>query len=55
MQALGSRIWEVTPEVMDAIRLDMLDSKLRAEYMELYKKQPLIYSNLEVKLPKPKM
>lgn len=63
MQALGSRIWAITPEVMDAIGLDMQDPELRAQYMELYKKQPLIYSNLIAKfdtenkpvLSKPKM
>ena len=55
MQALGSRIWAATPEVMDAIGSDMSDPELRAEFKKLYEKQPLIYSNFEAKLPKPKM
>ncbi len=55
MQALGSTIWAKTPEVMDAIGLEVSDPQLRAEYMELYKRQPLIYNNLESKLPKPKI
>jgi cellobiose-specific phosphotransferase system component IIB len=55
MQALGSRIWAATPEVMDAIGLDMSDPELRAEFKKLYEKQPLIYSNFEAKQPKPKM
>lgn len=55
-QALGSRIWAATPEVMDAIGLDMSDPDLRAEFKKLYEKQPLIYSNFEAKQsPKPKM
>lgn len=49
LQALGSRIWAATPEVLDALGLDMSDPQLRAEYMELYKKQPLIYNNLAAK------
>ena len=49
LQALGSRIWASTPEVLDALGLDMSNPQLRAEYMELYKKQPLIYNNLAAK------
>lgn len=54
VQALGSRIWAATPEVIDAIGLDMSDPKLKANYLEIYKKQPLIYKNLENKFSKPK-
>lgn len=55
MQALGSRIWAVTPAVMDAIGLDMSDPELRDEFKNLYEKQPLIYGNFASKFPKPKM
>lgn len=47
MQALGSQIWAMTPEVIDTIGLDMSDPQIHAEYTELYKKQPLIYSNIQ--------
>lgn len=49
LQALGSRIWAETPKVLDELGLDMSDPQLRAEYLELYKKQPLIYNNLNTK------
>lgn len=55
MQALGSRIWAATPEVIDAIGLDMSDPQLHVEFKKLYEKQPLIYNNFEAKQPKPKM
>lgn len=54
VQALGSRIWATTPEVINMIGLDMSDPKLRQEYLRLYERQPLIYKNLDFKLPKPK-
>lgn len=55
LQALGSRIWASTPEVINALALDMSDPELRAEYMALYKKLPLIYNNLDAKFSKPKL
>ncbi|MGI9215168.1 MAG: hypothetical protein ACR2HS_05970 [Gammaproteobacteria bacterium] len=55
VQALGSRIWAATPEVINTIGLDLSSPKLRAEYLELYKKQPLIYQNLDNTIPKPKL
>lgn len=50
LQALGSRIWATTPEVLDAIGIEISNPALREEYMTLYKKQPLIYNNFEAKL-----
>ncbi len=56
IQALGSSIWAATPKVIHDIGLDVSDKELMAKYLDLYKKQPLIYNNLYSKLiAKPKL
>lgn len=49
MQGLGSKIWAMTPEIINSIGLDMSDPQLDAEYKELYKKQPVFYNGLSDK------
>lgn len=53
-QALGSRIWAVTPKVLDQIGIKEAQPQLIADYLEIYKKNPLIYNNMSAKFtPKP--
>lgn len=54
LQALGSRIWATTPGAFDAMGIE-ISPELRAEYMALYKKMPLIYGNIGAKLARAKM
>lgn len=46
VEALGTQIWAQTPAVVEALELHVNDSKQWQEFVELYKKQPLIYSEL---------
>jgi hypothetical protein len=44
--ALGSQIWAATPSVLEAIGLNVAQMNQKEDFIELYKKQPLIYNNI---------
>lgn len=45
--ALGSQIYAVTPGIVEKLDLDVDDPSLKARFIELYKKQPLIYNSVK--------
>lgn len=47
--ALGSRIWAITPHVMETLDLETHDPKLLQLQQDLYAKQPLVYKRASLK------
>lgn len=47
VQTLGSQIWAATPGVLDQLQVNVTDPKLAQSLLDLYKQQPLVYSNLQ--------
>jgi len=48
--ALGSQIWAQTPELISQAKIHTNNQHLKDQFMELYKKQPLIYNNIKLLL-----
>lgn len=47
IEALGSQMWAQTPWVLDNLHLKISNPDMRQEFIDLYKKQPLIFRHVE--------